>query len=69
MMANLFDKTAADAMIVRIQNLSPDAPRAWGTMTIDQMLEHCARGIDMATGELVIPRVFIGRVLGWIFKQ
>ena len=69
MIANLFDKVAADAMIVRIQNLSPDAPRAWGTMTIDQMLEHCSRGIDMATGELVIPRVCIGRLLGWIFKK
>lgn len=69
MIANLFDITAADAMIVRICNLSPDAPRAWGTMTIDQMLEHCSRGIDMATGELVIPRVFIGRLLGWIFKK
>jgi hypothetical protein len=69
MIHSLFDTTAAHDIITRIQALTPSSPRQRGTMTVDQMLEHCARGIDMAAGKLIIPRVFLGYILGGVFKK
>ncbi len=32
-------------------------------------MEHCARGLEMGTGELKPPRVWIGRLLGPLVKK
>ncbi len=33
------------------------------------MLAHCSKALEMATGEKNLPRVFIGRILGGLFKK
>jgi hypothetical protein len=65
---DLFDTETHQEMRRRILALTPESPRQWGKMSSAQMLTHCARGVQMATGELKVPRVFIGRILGPIIK-
>jgi hypothetical protein len=67
-MENLFDPETHLKMRGRILAVTPGSPRQWGKMSSAQMLTHCARGVQMATGELNLPRVFIGRILGPIIK-
>lgn len=40
-MENIFDAKVAQDYINRINNLTPDTQRKWGTMSVDQMLAHC----------------------------
>ena len=39
-MDSLFDRAVADALLARVERLTPDAERLWGTMTVSQMLAH-----------------------------
>ncbi len=40
-MENIFDAKTAQEYIDRINQLSPETQRKWGSMTVDQMLAHC----------------------------
>ena len=63
-MKNLFQPEAADEVISRIDKLQPTSERQWGKMDVAQMMAHCSAGLDMASGRLILPRVFIGRLIG-----
>jgi len=63
-MKNLYEAARVAEIKERIERLRPDSERQWGRMTPTQMLTHCVRGMEMATGELNLPRVFIGRLIG-----
>jgi hypothetical protein len=67
-MKNLFDPDSTNEILSRIDKLQPTTPAQWGKMNVSQMLSHCSATIDMATGQLNLPRAFIGRVLGPFFK-
>ena len=67
-MKNLFEAGRVEEVKGRIALLGPDSVRQWGKMNPAQALEHCSRGIEMALGDKTPPRVFVGRVLGWIVK-
>jgi hypothetical protein len=67
-MEDLFDPATHAWMRVRIASLSADSPRQWGTMSVAQMLAHCAAGLRTATGESRVPRMWIGYLLGPIVK-
>jgi hypothetical protein len=67
-MKNLFEKETIDEVIGRIDGLQPAAQRQWGKMDVAQMLAHCSRALDMASGKLNLPRIFIGRILGPLVK-
>lgn len=47
---------AADAAEIRnrIQKLSPDSTRKWGTMTVSQMERHMVIAYQAATGEMTL---------------
>ncbi len=68
-MKNLFEAATVTEVKDRIARLRPDSERQWGKMTPAQAVAHCTAGMQMATGELRPPRVFIGRVLGGLAKQ
>jgi hypothetical protein len=55
-------------VIARIDTLQPATQRLWGKMDVAQMIAHCSAALDMAAGRLNPPRIFIGRVLGPLFK-
>jgi hypothetical protein len=67
-MKSLFEESAKREILNRIDSISPQATRLWGTMEVSQMLCHCNRALEMANGTLNPKRVFIGRVLGPLFK-
>jgi hypothetical protein len=67
-MKNLFQPEAVDEVISRIDKLQPTAERHWGKMDAAQMLAHCSAALDLATGRLIRPRIFIGRLIGGLFR-
>lgn len=67
-MKNLFEREAVEEVISRIDTLQPETPRQWGKMDVAQMMAHCSGALDMASGRLNPPRIFIGRLIGPLFK-
>jgi Protein of unknown function (DUF1569) len=67
-MEDLFDPATAEQFRRRIRSVTPESQRQWGKMSAAQMMEHCARGLEMATGESKPPRKLIGRLLGPVVK-
>ena len=63
-MVTLCDSKTAAGIMERIAGLDPAAQRQWGKMTIAQMLQHCADGMQMAKGTRPMHRIFIGRIIG-----
>lgn len=68
-MKNLFDKKDTAEIISRLDNLTPSSQRLWGKMEIDQMLAHCRKTLEMATGDKILPRVLIGKLIGRFFVK
>jgi hypothetical protein len=65
---NLFEATRVQEVKDRIALLRPDSERLWGTMNAPQAVAHCSAGLELALGDKTPPRVFVGRLLGWIVK-
>ena len=63
-MQNLFQTEAVAEVISRIDKLQPTTPHQWGKMDVAQMMAHCSTTLDMASGSVVLPQLFIGRILG-----
>ncbi len=68
-MKTMFDAACVDELQRRFAGLQPGSPRHWGKMSPAQMLAHCSKGLEMATGELRPPRAFIGRIIGRLIKR
>jgi len=67
-MKNLFQQEAVDEVLSRLDRLRPASPRQWGRMDAGQMMAHCSAALDMASGRLNPPRIFIGRLIGPFVK-
>ena len=52
----------------RIARLKPESERQWGSMSVTHMLAHCSLGVEMALGEHLPKRLFLGRIIGTIIK-
>jgi hypothetical protein len=70
-MSTLTDRAARDAMVARIERLSPSATALWGRMTAPQMLAHCTDALRMGLGDLpvkpktaALPRMALVK---WLF--
>src|ERR1041384_5172454 len=68
-MKNLFEQETVHEVIARIDQLQPTSPRQWGTMDAAQMMAHCSITMDVASGRLNLPRMFIGRIIAPFFKS
>lgn len=68
-MKSLYESAAVEEVKQRLATLTPTTPRLWGKMDAPQMVAHCSVAMEMATGELVIPMVWIGRLIGPLFKS
>ncbi len=51
-MRTLLDPVHCDEILCRLRDLSPDANRQWGSMSVDQMLCHTADQLRFAVGDL-----------------
>ena len=67
-MKNLFDKDAYNEMGERLSCLSPASQRLWGKMDVSQMLAHAKVAFGVPLSEKEIPRMFLGRLIGWAIK-
>lgn len=68
-MKNLFDPATAEEVKARLQSLSPESPRQWGTMTPAQATEHCAIAMEWAVDDTAPPPgSLLARALGRIIK-
>lgn len=67
-MKNLYEPDTEKEVISRIDNLQPSSQRQWGKMDVAQMMAHCSAALDMAAGRINPPRMFLGRMIGPIFK-
>jgi hypothetical protein len=67
-MKNLFEQKTVEEVLSRIDSLQPLSPRQWGKMDVAQMMAHCSRAMDMASGTVNPPRMLMGRLIGSIFK-
>ena len=63
-MQNLFQPEAAAEVTARIDKLQPTTQHQWGKMDVAQMMAHCSATLEVASGRVLLPRLFIGRILG-----
>ena len=68
-MKTVFDSDTHGELVDRLGKLTSDAERQWGKMSPAQMMEHTARTLEMATGQKPMQQAFIGKAIGWIFKN
>lgn len=52
----------------RVAHLRPDSQRLWGKMNVAQAVAHCSLGLEWAVGDSFPPRMFLGRIMGWMVK-
>jgi Protein of unknown function (DUF1569) len=67
-MKNLYEPATVAAVKDRLAHLRPDSPRLWGKMNVAQAVAHCSLGLEWAVGDSFPPRMFLGRILGWMVK-
>jgi hypothetical protein len=67
-MKNLFEAERVKEVKERLSELNSNSERQWGKMNAAQALAHCSAGLEWAVGDKVPPRMFVGRLMGWIVK-
>jgi hypothetical protein len=67
-MKNLFEAERVKEVKERLSHLRSDSERQWGKMNAAQALAHCSVGMELALGERILPRMFLGRIMGWVVK-
>ncbi|HQV05314.1 MAG TPA: DUF1569 domain-containing protein [Chitinophagaceae bacterium] len=66
---NLLEEPVHASVLERINKLTPATPGFWGKMTVSQMLAHCKEAFKVPLSEKPLPRLFMGRMMGWMFKK
>jgi hypothetical protein len=67
-MPSLFDLAVRDQILGRVAALRADSPRGWGKMDCAQMLAHCADALEASTGDRVLKRNFVVKLIGPFFR-
>lgn len=58
------------SILQRVQSLGASATPQWGKLTLAQMLAHCHKPLQVATGKLELKRGLMGKLLGgWAKKK
>jgi Protein of unknown function (DUF1569) len=67
-MRNIFEPNASQEIKERLSQLRPDSERQWGKMNPAQAVAHCCKGMEQALGDVLPPRLLIGRLIGGYIK-
>lgn len=67
-MKTLFDSDTYCEVLERLERLNQNSERQWGKMSPSQMMEHTARALEMATGDVPMKQALLGKAIGWMFK-
>lgn len=62
-MKSLYEKQVADEFVARINRLTEKTQAQWGKMDVAQMLTHCQKPLDIASGALVFKPNFLIKLL------
>lgn len=68
-MQSLFDNDTYHGIVERMNKLSPTSQAQWGKMNVAQMLAHCKEAFKVPLSEKPMPRMLLGRLMGWVFKS
>ncbi len=68
-MNSIYDKASNDAIIARINKLTPENKAIWGKMNAGQMLQHCKLASDVAFGKQNLKINFLMKFLGKMLKK
>lgn len=68
-MGSIYEKADNEAIIARINSLTPESKALWGKMTVDQMCKHCNASIQIAFGTKELKTNFLLRILGRLIKK
>src|SRR4051795_1337140 len=68
-MISLFDPADRNALLQRLDKLQADSPRQWGKMNAAQMVTHCTRALEAATGDRPMKQKLIGKILMPFFRK
>jgi hypothetical protein len=68
-MKTLFDDADRASLLNRLDALQADTPRQWGKMNAAQMVTHCARALETATGDRPMKQKLIGKILMPFFRK
>lgn len=68
-MNSIFDKESNEAIIARINKLTPQSKALWGKMTVDQMFKHCTAAINVAFGKKEVKVNFMMKLFGKLLKN
>jgi hypothetical protein len=68
-MRNIFEPNASQEIKQRISRLRPDSERQWGKMNAAQAAAHLCKGMEQALGDVLPPRLLIGRLMGGFVKS
>lgn len=68
-MRNIFDPSASQEIKERLSLLRADSKRQWGKMNPAQAVAHCSKGMEQALGDVLPPRLMIGRLIGGFIKS
>ena len=68
-MKTLFDAADRSALVARINALDAAAARQWGKMDPAQMLCHCGRALETATGDRPMKQKLIGKILAPLVRK
>lgn len=63
-MKSIFEESTRVEVIKRIRTLTPESTASWGSMTVGQMVRHCAICEAYYYGDIRIKRSFAGRIFG-----
>jgi Leu/Phe-tRNA-protein transferase len=66
---SIFNSTDNSEIIRRINQLTPETQAQWGKMNVSQMLYHCTRPLQAATGELKVKRGLVSFLFGKMAKK
>lgn len=62
-LATLFDATVRAQLLARFRAIPAERHPHWGRMTAPKMVVHCTEALRMATGELPVRMVPLGKVV------
>ncbi|HSY61058.1 MAG TPA: DUF1569 domain-containing protein [Cytophaga sp.] len=68
-MKSLFDNETYNEVKQRLNNLTEQSQRQWGKMEPAQMLAHCKEAFKVPLSDTAYPRMFLGRIMGWMMKS
>lgn len=68
-MNNLYNNKDVEAIIYRLEKLTSESKREWGTMSISQMLVHLNISLEPALGLKSPKRKLVGMLLSPILKR